>query len=125
VDESDALLELRLLVLLRGRERALEVVEDGQELVHEPLGGARDQVGLLARRALAVVVELRLEAPKSVQILVPLARDLRELVDLHLGVSSALSQGLSLGQSRIDARVSDLRLFGHDRFAPSSSSITS
>ena len=37
MDEPDALLELGLLVLCRGLERPLEVVEHGQELVQEPL----------------------------------------------------------------------------------------
>ena len=32
MDEADAVLELRLLVLLGSRERPLEIVEDGQEL---------------------------------------------------------------------------------------------
>ena len=35
MDEPDALLELRLLVLLGRLERALEVVEHGQQLLDE------------------------------------------------------------------------------------------
>ena len=62
VDELDAFLELRLLVLGGRLERPLEVVEHGQELVHEPLVRARRQLGVLARDPLAVVVEVGREA---------------------------------------------------------------
>ena len=62
VDELDALLELRLLVRVSGLERALEVVEHRQELLHDPLAGPRDQALLVARGPLAVVVELGLDA---------------------------------------------------------------
>ena len=48
--ERDAFLELRLLVLRRGLERPLEVVQHGQQLLDEPLVGARDQRLLVARR---------------------------------------------------------------------------
>ncbi len=68
MDEPDALLELRLLVLLGRLERALEVVEHGQELLHEPLAGPRDQALLVARGPLAVVVEVGLEALERVEI---------------------------------------------------------
>ena len=47
-----------------------------QELLDEPLGGARDQVALLARDPLAVVVELGLQPLERVEVLVALARDL-------------------------------------------------
>ena len=43
MDEADAVLELRLLVLRRGLERPLEVVEHREELLDEPLVRARDQ----------------------------------------------------------------------------------
>ena len=82
VDEANAVLELRLLVVLGGLERAAEVVDHRQELLDEPLVGARDQRLLIARGPLAVVVELRLQALQVVEVLVPLARDLSELVDL-------------------------------------------
>ena len=43
VDEPDAFLQLGLLVLGGSLERALEVVEDRQELLDEALVGTRDQ----------------------------------------------------------------------------------
>ena len=58
MDEPDAVFELGLLVLGRRDERALEVVEDRQQLLHEPLVRERDELRLLARRPLAVVVEV-------------------------------------------------------------------
>ena len=58
VDEPDALLELRLLVLGGSLERPLQVVEHRQQLVQEPLVRAAGQLDLLARDALAVVVEV-------------------------------------------------------------------
>ena len=108
VDEADAVLELRLLVLRGGLERPLEVVEDGQQLLDEPLGRARDQVALLARGALAVVVELGLQAPERVEVLVALAPDGLELVEpprparrgrLRLGSALAARSGSELGSS--------------------------
>ena len=59
MDEPNALLQAGLLVLLRGDERALEIVEDRQELLHEPLVGPHDQGRLVALHPLAVVVEVR------------------------------------------------------------------
>ncbi len=79
VHEADALLEPGLLVVCRRLERTLEVVDDRQELLDEPLGGARDQVGLVALGPLAEVVELRLQTLKRVEVLVALARDLLEI----------------------------------------------
>ena len=97
VRRVDALLELRLLVLLGGVERALEVVEHGQELLDEPLVGARDQALLVARGPLAVVVEVGGDALEVVQVLVPLrlerAEPLLELGDAALDVCSALPSG--------------------------------
>ena len=77
--------------------------------------GARDQLLLLARGPLAVVVELRLEALERVEVLVALPRHLGErirLLDRLLGPASGLVPG-------------PVRLVGHDFVAPSSSSITS
>ena len=62
LDELHALDELRLLVPLGSLERPLEVVEDRQELADEPLVRVRDQSLLLASSALAVVLEVRLDA---------------------------------------------------------------
>ena len=112
LDELDALDELRLLVPLGGLERPLQVVEDGEKLADEPLVRMRDQALLLARSALAVVLEVRLNALGEVEILVPLGRDGRERV-----VGSR-----SLGLRLLDLRVGEL--VAHD-FAASSSSMTS
>jgi hypothetical protein len=85
VDEPHAFLELRLFVLCRRLERALEVVEHGQELLDEPLVGTRDQTLLVARNPLAVVLEVGRDALEIVQILVALAFDVGELL-FELGV---------------------------------------
>ena len=53
-------------------KRALEVVEHGQELLDEPLVGARDQALLVARDPLAVVLEVGGDALEVVEILVAL-----------------------------------------------------
>ena len=82
--EPNAVLELRLLVLLGSAERPLEVVEDGQELLDQPLVGARDQALLIARRPLAVVVELGLDALERVDQLLVLGPQGLGLVDLDL-----------------------------------------
>src|SRR5262249_26087228 len=82
VHERDALLELRLLVLARVVERALEVVEHRHELLDEPLVGARGQLLLVARHPLAVVVELGLQPLQGIEVVVALLRHRRELVHL-------------------------------------------
>src|SRR5205085_11861725 len=82
VHETDAFLELRLLVLGRGLERALEIVEHGHELLDEPLVGARGQLLLVARHPLAVVVELGLQALQRIEVVVALLRHRRQLVGL-------------------------------------------
>ncbi len=70
--EADALLELRFLVCRGELERTLEVVEDRDELLDEPLVGARGQLLLVARHPLAVVVELGLQPLERVEVLVAL-----------------------------------------------------
>src|SRR5439155_9873903 len=60
------------------------VVEHGDELPHQPLVGARGQLLLVARHPLAVVVELGLQALERVEVLVALARDDRQGIDLGL-----------------------------------------
>jgi hypothetical protein len=74
----DALDDLGLLVVLCGIERALEVVEHGQQLGDEPLGCTRREGLLVADGPLAVVVEVRREPLQGREILVPLALDRRE-----------------------------------------------
>ena len=113
VDEAYALLERRLLVVRSRLERAAEVVEHGQELLHEPLVRPRRLLGLLARAALAVVVELRREALEPVEELVALGLEGPELVGTLL-----------VGLSCLFFVLGD-RLVGHCFVAPSSSSITS
>ena len=58
MDEPDALLELCLLVLLRRAQRALEVVEDRDQLRDQPLVRELDVLLPLARRPLLVVLEV-------------------------------------------------------------------
>src|SRR2546423_4971015 len=58
VRQTNALLELRFLMLRRGLERALEIVEDRQKVLHEPFVRERDELFPLAQRALAEVVEV-------------------------------------------------------------------
>jgi hypothetical protein len=55
-----------------GIERTAEVVEDRQQLLHEPLVRTREHRRLLARAALAEVVELRREPLQPVEQLVAL-----------------------------------------------------
>ena len=74
LDELHAVDELRLLVALRSLERPLEVVEDREQLADEPLVRVRDESLLLTRRPLAVVLEVRLDALREVEVLVPLGR---------------------------------------------------
>ena len=84
MDEAHAVLERRLLVLLGRLERATEVVEHGQELLHEPLVRARDERLLVARGPLAEVLELRLQALEPIDELVALGDELVGLLDLLL-----------------------------------------
>src|SRR5205823_2706796 len=72
VDQPNALLELCLLVFLGRCESPLEIVEHGQQLLHQPLVGARDQALLVTRDPLAVVLEVGRNALEVVQALVPL-----------------------------------------------------
>ena len=77
----DACEHLCLLVMLGRLERTLEVVEHGQELGDEPLGGPGGECLLVAERPLAVVVEVRGKALQIGEVLVPLC--------LRLGQGSA------------------------------------
>ena len=96
------------MLLCRGKS-PLEVVEHGQELLHQPLVGARDQALLVTRDPLAVVLEVGRDPLEVVEVLVPLRLERGEpLLDVLRGVS---------------------RVFGHEVLASSSttsaSSITS
>ena len=83
---ADALEHLRLLVVLGGIERALEVVEHRQELGGEPLARAGVQLCLLARDALAVVVEVRRDPAQVVHHLLVLALGVLEPREQLVGV---------------------------------------
>ena len=71
-DELDTLDELGLLVPLGRFQRPLEVVEDRKELPDEPLVRVRDEALLVASGALAVVLEVRLDALCEIEVLVAL-----------------------------------------------------
>src|SRR6266567_4022989 len=58
MDELDALLELRLFVLVRRLQRALEIVEDREQLLDQPLVRKRDVFRALTRGPLLVVLEV-------------------------------------------------------------------
>ena len=67
VHEPDSVLELRLLVIRGGLERTPEIVEDRDQLLDEPFVGALGKRRLLARIALAEVVELRGEPLEPIE----------------------------------------------------------
>ena len=89
-------------------ERALEVVDHRQQLLDEPLRGARDQICLVARDPLAVVVELGLQPLERVEVLVPLARHRRERVDVLRRRRSSSTGGSSIERSTAASSLSAL-----------------
>jgi len=82
VHERDAVGDRLLVGGLERGQRPLEVVEDGQQVVEEPLGGPPAQLLVLAGDALLVVVELRGDAAQRVEVLIALALGAREGVEL-------------------------------------------
>jgi hypothetical protein len=62
-------------VLLGGLERALEVVEDREQLLEQRLVRTRSRRRVLARGPLAEVVELRLQPLERVEVVVALPLD--------------------------------------------------
>ena len=92
--EPDAVLELRLFVIRRSLERAPEIVEDRDQLLHEPLARTLGERRLLARVPLAEVVELRREPLQPVEELVAVSL---ESVDVDALRLSGLVPGLFLG----------------------------
>src|SRR5204863_4469914 len=100
VDQPNALLELCLLVFLGRCESPLEIVEHGQELLHEPLVGARDQALLVTRDPLAVVLEVGRDALEVVQALVPLRLELsKPLFELTHGIRPGIGRHEVLASS--------------------------
>ncbi len=62
-----------------GLQRAVQVVHNGQKLLHQMLGGDLGYALLLPLLALAVVLELRLRPAKAVEVLVALPASLLQL----------------------------------------------
>jgi len=80
VRETHALFELRLLMLHRGLERTLEIVEDRQQVLHKPFVRERDELLPLPQRALAEVVEVGGCPLPAVDRLVALGRESGETI---------------------------------------------
>src|SRR3954452_8715417 len=72
------------LLGLGGRQRALEVVERGQQLGHDALDALVVRERRVARHPLAVVLEVGLRALGERQVLVALGRARAELVEILL-----------------------------------------
>ena len=122
---ADALEHLGLLVVLGGVERALEVVEHGQELRDDALARAGEDLRLLPGDPLAVVVEVGRDAAQVVHRLLVVALRVLQPREQLLGVE--LRCCLIVGGRRAVLAVHHAlgALVGHDVFAASSSSITS
>ena len=98
MDELDAFLELRLLVLLGSRESPLEIVEDRDQLGDQPLVREPDVLLALAGRSLLVVLEIGGEAQQPV-VLLRLRLLLLDLLGLVLLVVLDLLLGHEVGAS--------------------------
>ena len=81
-DELQAGDQLALLVLGGGLERATHVVHHRQQGLHDDFGGAQAVLFRVALHALAVVVELGLQAAQVIEVLVALGGQLVELLAL-------------------------------------------
>ena len=134
LDQLHAVDQRSLLVALGRLERPLQVVEHGQELPDEPLVGVRDQALLVARRPLAVVLEVGLRSLEEIEVLVPLRLGLARGSsgvgpvgsDPPLRHAACLDPGSDPCGSDLGACVG--ASFGsprHEVFASSSSSMTS
>src|SRR5882762_1673485 len=106
MNKPDAVLDLSLFVLRRSLERTAEVVENRDQLLHEPLVRTLGERRLLARVALAEVVELRGKPLQAIEELIAVSLESVD-VDALLGLPC------------------DLRLVGHAFGASCSSSMTS
>src|SRR4051812_18210295 len=104
VHEPDALDERVAVALRRDAERALEVVDDGEDLPDHADAGAGARRGHVLGRALAVVLEVRLRALGEVEVLVALAPRDRELV-LGLGLGLGAWGYSRLGDGLLAAAV--------------------
>jgi hypothetical protein len=87
-------------VIARRDKRTLEVVEHRQQLLDQPLRGARDQIALIARDPLAVVLELGLETLERVEILVALLANPVELSRGNLPVPPYLLHLSAIADAR-------------------------
>ena len=93
--ELHALGDLRLLVVLGGVERPLEVVEHGQELADERLRGPRRLHLGLAGDPLSVVVEVGREPAQVVQVLLGATVGVGEIgLDVGVGLRLGATNGV-------------------------------
>ena len=118
-----ALGHLRLLVMLGGVERPLQVVEHGQQLGHQRLGGAGGLGLSVAGDPLAVVVEVGRDAAQVGQVLVGRAPGLLELGLDHLGHVRARGLGARPRGCGIGPRAGTV--LGHARSPASSTTSAS
>ena len=119
--KPDTVLELRLFVIRRSLERAPEIIEDRDQLLHEPLARTLGERRLLARVPLAEVVELRSEPLQAVEELIAVSL---ESVDVD---ALRLRRDLPVPRTHCpwDAALGYLRLVRHAFGASCSSSMTS
>ena len=123
---ANAFENLGVLMVLGGVECALEVVEHGQELCDDTLAGAGEQLHLLARDALAVVVEVGRDAAQVVHRLLVLALRVLEPSQKLVGIARGLGGRRAVLAVHGRPLLDDFRaLVRHDAFAASSSSMTS
>ena len=104
MDEPDTVLDLPLFMLRSSLERPPEIVEDRDQLLHEPLVRTLGERSLLARVPLAVVVELSGEPLQPVEELVAVSLesvDVDALLGLlcHLRLVSHYAFGASCSSS--------------------------
>ena len=95
-------------MLGRSDERTLEIVEDRQQLLHEPLVRERDELLPLARHALAEVVEVGGRPLPAVDRLVALGGESGDLVAavLRLDLLLILGDGSLVGHYDVFASSS-------------------
>src|SRR5437764_504988 len=104
-------------VLRRGRrDRAVEVVERGQELLDDLRDAALERLLVLARDALSVVLEVRLRALREREVLIALRGQLEQLVDVDLDLDRVALAVIAVARARgaigCAARVAPRRVAG-------------